>query len=160
MVKTVERHFEDQRDSYIESPIIMTTVRFLVPFTFVYGFFLTFHGANAPGGAFQGGTVVGATVLMIAFTFGIAHTQKWVKNYVVTGLMSFGGIFLGLLGFSGILMGGHFLDHRIFYALGLEKGIKWGVEALEVGGIFFIVSGTIIGLFFVIAAGLGEDDNK
>ena len=148
----------DEEDTYIESPIIMTTVRLIAPFSFVYGFFVTFHGANGPGGAFQGGAIIGATVLMIAFAFGISHTQKWVKNNIVTDLMSFGGIFLGILGFSGILLGGNFLDHKIFYALGMEKGIKWGIEALEIGGIFFLVSGTIIGLFFVTAAGVKDID--
>jgi len=155
-VSNPQKKFQHEEDDYIESQIIMTVVRLVAPFTMVYGFFLTFHGANAPGGAFQGGAVVGSTILMIAFAFGIKKTRKWVKNYVITGLMAGGAILLGLLGFSGVALGGHFLNYQIFYALGLEHGLKWGIEALEIGGIFFIVAGTIVGLFLVTAAGIDE----
>ena len=46
-------------DSYTESQVIMSTVKIVTPFVLTYGLFITFHGADTPGGGFQGGAVIG-----------------------------------------------------------------------------------------------------
>ncbi len=143
----------DRDDLYVESQIIMTTVRVVAPFILTYGLFTTFHGANTPGGAFQGGVIVGATVLMIAFAFGIAPTRDWIRNSVVVSLFGVSLLTFGILGAGGLIFGGSFFDHAIFTVIGFEHGVKWSMELFEIGGIFLIIVGTIIGLFFVMASG-------
>ena len=66
-----ERSSDPNESAYVESQIIMSTVRIVAPFALTYGLFLMFHGSDSPGGSFQGGAIVGSTVLMIAFAFGI-----------------------------------------------------------------------------------------
>ncbi len=60
-----------------------------------------------------------------------------------------------------MLLGANFLEYTAYYpllgdALGLKKYefVKYGMEAVEIGGIAFIVAGVLMGLFFALAAGM------
>lgn len=144
-------------DRYVESQIIMSTVRVIAPFSMTYGLFLTFHGGSSPGGGFQGGAIIGATVLMIAFAFGIAPTRDWIQNRLVVGLAAGGVAAFALIGLIPIAGGKPFLTHEYYKKLGkdfgIEKGNKWALEGVEIIGIAPIVAAVIVGLFFLIASG-------
>lgn len=149
-----------QRPVYTESQVIMSTVKAVVPFIMTYGLFMMFHGGGSPGGAFQGGALVAAVFLMIAFAFGIESTREWLSNTVVVGLGGLGVLIFGGLALGTIALGGNFLEYAVYEPtfgslLGLEpvEFVKWGMEAVEIGGIAFIVAGILMGLFFLLAAG-------
>jgi multicomponent Na+:H+ antiporter subunit B len=145
------------RSAYVESQVIMSTVRIIAPFSLTYGLFLMFHGANSPGGSFQGGAIIGATVLMIAFAFGIEPTREWLRNRTVVALAAGGTAVFALVGLVPVLYGANFLEHPFYHE---QFGIKtkWGLEAIEVGGVAPIVAGVVAGLFFVIAGGPLPDE--
>ena len=145
---------------YVESPVIMTTVRVVAPFVLTYGLFITFHGAGSPGGGFQGGAIMGTVVLMLAFAFGIEATRRWMSNRLVVGLVCGGVALFTLIGLGTLALGGRFLEYTRYgevldpiVAFPDNELVKWGMEAVEIGGIAAIVSGVIVGLFFVTAAG-------
>lgn len=138
-----------------ESPIIMTTVRVVSPFVLAFGLFLTFHGADTPGGGFQGGVVIGAMVYLLAFSFGIDRTRAWVGNRAMTFLAAGGVIIFAGIGFLTLFLGGAFLEYEV---IPIDKASKWGIEAVEVGGIAAIVAGAVMGLFFLTAAGYDAED--
>jgi len=154
-----DSEYDPDLSAYVESQIIMTTVRVVAPFSLTYGLFLMFHGANSPGGSFQGGAIAGATILMIAFAFGIEPTRDWLNNRTVVIMAAGGTAVFTMVGLIPLLFGDSFLAHPFYYE---EFGIKtkWGLEAIEVGGVAPIVAGVVIGLFFVIAAGLGIDGEE
>lgn len=141
-------------DAYTESQVILTAVRIIAPFTMTYGLFLALHGADTPGGSFQGGAIIGVTILMVAFAFGIEPTRDWLSNDIVSLTVAGGvAIFIGV-GLLTMALGGAFLEYRLFEdILGIPDGTKWGMEAIEVGGIAAIVAGVVITLFFTTAAG-------
>ena len=133
---------------YVESTVIMTTVRLVVPFIFTYGLFVMFHGADSAGGGFQGGVIVASTVLLVAFAFGIDATRRWIKGPLIrTAIATGGGVFI-LIGLGAVLIQGQFLEYAA-YNVG-TTGIKYGIELVELG-IGAIVSGVLIGLFFTLA---------
>ncbi|TYT63493.1 MnhB domain-containing protein [Natrialba swarupiae] len=139
-------------DTYTESQVIMTTVKIIAPFTLTYGAFLSLHGADTPGGSFQGGAIIGVTVLMLAFAFGIEPTRRWLKNSVVVGLVTGGVAIFIATGLATIALGGNFLEYDAFVeTFGIAH--YWGMEAIEVGGVALIVAGVVITLFFATAAG-------
>ncbi len=148
------RYGGEHGDTYTESQVILTAVKIIAPFTLTYGMFMTLHGADTPGGSFQGGAIIGVTVLMLAFAFGIEPTRQWLKNSVIVSMVGGGvAIFIGV-GLATIALGGSFLEYRLFFTvLGIPDGTKWGMEAIEVGGIALIVAGVVITLFFATAAG-------
>ena len=142
------------RDTYTESQVILTSVRIIAPFTMTYGLFLALHGADTPGGSFQGGAIIGVTILMIAFAFGTEPTRNWLREGVIAGMVTGGVMFFITIGIATIALGGNFLQYELFESvLGIPDGTKWGMEAIEVGGIALIVAGVVITLFFATAAG-------
>ncbi|AHG02197.1 cation:proton antiporter (plasmid) [Halostagnicola larsenii XH-48] len=145
---------ERPNDTYTESQVILTSVKIIAPFTLTYGMFMALHGADSPGGGFQGGAIIGVTILMIAFAFGIEPTRQWLSNSAIVGLVTGGvAIFVGI-GLTTMLLGGDFLEYvRFESALGVPDGGKWSMEAIEIGGITLIVGGVVITLFFAMAAG-------
>ncbi|PSQ60280.1 MAG: cation:proton antiporter [Halobacteriales archaeon SW_9_67_25] len=141
------------RRPYTESTVIMTTVRIIAPFVLTYGLFVMFHGADSSGGGFQGGAIVAAMVIMVAFAFGIEPTRRWFRNRIVVALATGGVLAFAFIGLGPLLLGGSFLEYATYEtALGWKKASKYGIEGVELG-IGAIVGGVISGLFFAIAGG-------
>jgi len=136
---------------YVESPIIMTTVRLIAPFVFTYGLFVMFHGADTPGGGFQGGVLVGSVIVMIGFAFGVQPTREWVKNDVLVGIAVAGALTFAGVGVGSLLLGESFLEYDAYAGL-LPHASKYLIELVELG-IGAIVAAVVVGLYFALAAG-------
>ena len=143
----------EPRAPYVESPIIMTTVRVIIPFVFTFGLFVMFHGADSSGGGFQGGVIVGTVVLMLGIAFGIETTRDWVGPALPVGLVGLGVLAFLSVGLGSVALGGAFLDYG---AYPVPKSFKYGIEFVELA-IGVIVSGIVTGLFFAIAARMPDD---
>jgi multicomponent Na+:H+ antiporter subunit B len=134
----------------------MSAVRVVVPFVLTFGLYITFHGADSPGGGFQGGALIGAVILMLAFAFGIDSTRQWLGSRVVTLVAALGLFVFAAIGLGSIALGGGFLEY-VRYPI--DHPTKLGIEAVEIGGIALIVAGVIAGLFFLTAAGPGGEQS-
>lgn len=143
------------RTPYTESVVIMSAVRIVTPFVLTYGLFVTFHGADSPGGGFQGGALIGVVVLMLAFAFGIDPTREWIGDWLLTVVASLGVLVFGGIGLGSVVLGGEFLEYARYP---LDHPTKLGVELVEIGGIALIVSGVIVGLFFLTSRGPGGEE--
>ena len=144
---------------YVESNVIMTTVRVVAPFVFAYGLFVMFHGADSPGGGFQGGVIVGSVVLMLAFAFGIDTTREWVSERALVGLAAGGVLTFAAVGLGALALGAAFLEYSVYEQFVYDAS-KYGIELVElaIGG---IVAAVVVALFFMLAAGFnaeGEDE--
>jgi multicomponent Na+:H+ antiporter subunit B len=147
----------DERQPYVESTIIMTTVRVIAPFVLTLGVFVMFHGASSAGGGFQGGVIAATTVVMLGFAFGIDPIASHLRNEHLALLVLSGlGTFLAI-GFGGYLVGGNFLQVSGYETL-FHNGSKYSIELVEVG-IGVVVAGVITGLFFLLGTGLDVDDS-
>jgi multicomponent Na+:H+ antiporter subunit B len=144
------------RTPYVESPIIMTTVRVIIPFVFTFGLFVMFHGADSSGGGFQGGVIVGTVILMLGIAFGIETTRDWVGPELPVALVGIGVLAFLFTGVGSVALGEGFLDYS---AYPLKKSFKYGIEFVELA-IGLIVAGIVTGLFFVIAAGTRNDGGE
>lgn len=144
-----------QGTPYTESQVIMSTVKVVSPFVFTYGLFLTFHGGGSPGGGFQGGAIMAAVVFMIAFAFGIDATRQWLANTVVVGLAVGGTLVFAGIGLATMALGGAFLQYEL---LPIPKPATYGMEGVEILGIAAIVSGVLMGLFFLLASGFDREN--
>jgi multicomponent Na+:H+ antiporter subunit B len=141
-----------ERPPYVESTIIMTTVRVIAPFVLTLGAFVMFHGASSAGGGFQGGVIAATTVVMLGFAFGIEPIAAHLRNEHLALLVLCGlGTFLAI-GFGGYLVGDNFLQVSGYDTL-VHHGSKYSIELVEVG-IGVVVSGVITGLFFLLGTGL------
>ncbi|WP_101296583.1 MnhB domain-containing protein [Halegenticoccus soli] len=140
---------EWERGPYVESTIIMTTVRVVSPFILTLGLFVMFHGADSAGGGFQGGAIAATVLLMLAFAFGIEPVRDWIDPGTVLILMAAGVANFVLIGLGAIALGGEFLQYDVYP---IYHGTKYSIELIELG-IGAVVAGVITGLFFLIAGG-------
>ncbi|NHX36914.1 MULTISPECIES: MnhB domain-containing protein [Halolamina] len=137
---------------YVGSPIIMATVRVVMPFVFTFGLFVMFHGADSSGGGFQGGVIVGTVVLMLGIAFGIETTRDWIGTRLPVALIGLGMLAFLFTGIGSVLLGAGFLEYAVYGDLGIPHASKYGIEFVELA-IGLIVAGIVTGLFFAIAAG-------
>ena len=142
--------------SYVESSIIMATVRVVSPFVFTYGLFVMFHGADSAGGGFQGGVIVATVMLMLGIAFGIDPLREWVGESALIGVVVVGVAAFLAVAAGTVALGGAFLDYSV---LPIPHPSKYGIEAVELF-IGVIVAGTITGLFFAIDAGKNGGDEE
>jgi multicomponent Na+:H+ antiporter subunit B len=123
-----------------DSLVVRVACKLLVPFMQVFGLYVLFHGHESPGGGFQGGAVLGASIILTRFTQGRYISQRmlpgdWPLRLGAIGVLVFGGV--GLL---PLLWGGSFLDYgeipipglpigqvRALGILGVEIGVAIGV---------------------------------
>jgi len=145
---------DDRPGLYVESTIIMTTVRLVAPFVLTFALFIMFHGADSPGGGFQGGVIAGSVVMMLAFAYGIESTRRWVDVRIVSVLAAGGVLVFVAIGLGTMALGGQFLEYHKYEPL-LSHASKYAIELVELG-IGGIVSSIAIGLFFLLSAGFGH----
>lgn len=136
------------RQPYTESVIVYTTVRVLAPFVLAFGLFVTLHGADSPGGGFQGGAIIASVVFMLAFAFGFHPARDWVGEALVHGTIAAGILLFGAIAVAALPRGGDFLEYD-----GFPIEAKYLGELVEVG-IGLVVAGVLVGLFFLLWAGL------
>lgn len=90
-------------------PVLQGLARILTPLMLVIGAYLTWVGVKAPGGAFQGGAVMGAACILLMLS-GTHLPVRWRGWPLRLGLMLGGSIFL-CVGIATLLLTGHLLGY-------------------------------------------------
>ena len=90
-------------------PILLALIRLLVPVMVLVAGYLLWVGAHAPGGAFQGGAVLGAAAVLLLLS-GLPFAI-WVHGWPFrAGLMIGFALFLAV-GVGAMFAGGRFLEY-------------------------------------------------
>jgi multicomponent Na+:H+ antiporter subunit B len=131
------------------SPVVTRTVRLLTPFVVTLGLFTMFHGTSSVGGGFQGGVVVAAALITVAFTFGVDPTRHWVDASALTGLAVSGVLGFAAVAAGPVLLGHPFLD---LAAYPVPKAVVYGTELVELG-IGATVAATLVVMVLELARG-------
>jgi len=139
------------RDS--DNIIIKTVARILVPFIQLFALYVIMHGHSSPGGGFQGGVILGASMLLLLITHGIYETRRRLSEKVVSILSSVGLLIYSGIGLLCVVLAGNYLDYsrlsrllevarpeaRSLGILGVEIGVGLGVMAVMFS-IFYNIS--------------------
>lgn len=97
----------------MNSLIIRTVTRLLVPFIQVFGLYIIVHGPVSPGGGFQGGTVVGASFILLALAYGPHEAENKLNHNIRVTMDTLGSLAYASIGLLGIAAGGMFLQFNI-----------------------------------------------
>ncbi|NLW07740.1 MAG: cation:proton antiporter [Clostridia bacterium] len=133
------------------SLILDTTIRLLVPFYLIYGVYALVHGHYSPGGGFQAGVVLGASIIMVNMVQGDSVTWGVSKQTAVL-VASIGTFIYAGIGIAAMIWGGNYLDYGVLPFRGIEPevralgtlGIETGVT-LGVAGTFIVIFNLLIG---------------
>ncbi|HOB35576.1 MAG: sodium:proton antiporter [Firmicutes bacterium] len=95
----------------MQSVVLQTVIKLLLPFIQVYGLYIIFHGHISPGGGFAGGAVMAASFVLFAMSYGVGEGFKRLPRLIAQWLESLGGLIYIALGLTGILRGAAFLTN-------------------------------------------------
>ena len=107
--------------------ILSTCGKLIVPFVLVFGICILFNGHISPGGGFSGGSVLGASVILYAVTYGSKATSRFFTKRVfniirISGLMVY-AIMFGVYIYQGANGIESDLAHYIVLVIDLAVGL-------------------------------------
>ncbi len=118
-----------------DSPIVLLGSRLLAPYIMLFGWYVIIHGHYSPGGGFQGGALLAASVLLIRVAGGNRVAKLQVQEFATTPLAVVGVFIYFATGLVAMAMGGYFLDYESLPIPGMEPGyLRYtGILIIEVG---------------------------
>jgi multicomponent Na+:H+ antiporter subunit B len=130
------------------SPILQLTARLLSPVIQVFGIYVVFHGHYSPGGGFQGGVILGASVLLTRMCLGEEQSQVQFPARWAIVLCALGVLMFAATGLFAVLAGEMFLDYRAFAFFGVDESAVRYFAILWVEIVIAIaVMGAIIAIY-------------
>lgn len=119
-----------------DSVIVDLVVRILVPFIQVFALYVVAHGHYSPGGGFQGGAILAASVLLLRLSLGQEYAAG---RFPIKVMLPLGGVGVLIYALNGVLvmpLGGNFLDYgQLPLPGGLDEAHirAWGSLFIEIG---------------------------
>lgn len=119
----------------------------IVPFIFMYGFYVILHG-----GSFPGGIILAFSFIVFSTIYGVEKGREKFPKKVLNWIESYGTLWYGIIGMIGIIKGVPFLSNK---AAGMNLGrpgsiISGGIISLLGLGVGIRVTSTIITLFLTM----------
>lgn len=91
--------------------IIKTSCRILVPFLQLFGLYVIAHGHHSPGGGFQGGVILGASMILLAISHDLRTALARMGEKVHALLCPIGVLIYAGTGALCLVLGRDFLDY-------------------------------------------------
>jgi len=91
--------------------IIKTGCRLMIPFIQLFALYVIAHGHHSPGGGFQGGVILGASIILLAISHDLRTATKRMREKVVAILCAVGVFIYAGTGALCLLLGHNFLDY-------------------------------------------------
>lgn len=133
-----------------ERIIRKTIARILVPFIQLYGLYVIAHGEDGPGGGFQGGVILGASIILYSLAFGLEAGRKRITQKTNSLLRTIGVLIYAGIGILCLLAGGNYLQYNALPLGTPEKASHLGILGIEIG-VGITVAAVMITLFFETA---------
>lgn len=135
-----------------DSQFLFVVTKSLVPLIQVFAFYVITHGHYSPGGGFQGGVMLAASVILHRITFGEESYRRYPPQAAIA-VAGAGALCFALLGFASIVGDGNFLEYgAITDAISPVTARYWGIFLAEVF-IGFLVWGALVAIFDALATG-------
>jgi len=130
-----------------DNPIVILISRMVSPFIMLFALYIIFHGHYSPGGGFQGGTMLAASILLIRLAMGTEIAQLQFKKSWGTPLGSIGVLIYFATGLTAMLWGGAFLNYEFLPFAGLPSSLRsTGILLVEIG-VGLAVMGILVAIY-------------
>jgi multicomponent Na+:H+ antiporter subunit B len=135
--------------------VLRVIAKLMIAFMLLFALYVQFHGDFGPGGGFQAGVIVAASVAFYAVIYGLPEARRVVPDRLVETLVALGVLLFAGVGLAGIVLGGNFLDYFVLGhdpVHGQHRGIFW-VEL----GVLITVAGVMLKVFYLFASRAREE---
>jgi multicomponent Na+:H+ antiporter subunit B len=130
--------------------ILRIAAKLFIPFIFVFGLYVQFHGDFGPGGGFQAGVIIAAGVVLYAIIYGLNAAQRAVPKGLVEFLVPLGVLIYAGVGVWSLLIGDNYLEYNNLSHGNQPHGQERGVFWVEIG-VLVTVASTMIAIFYLFA---------
>jgi multicomponent Na+:H+ antiporter subunit B len=134
--------------------IIKTACRLLIPFIQLFALYVIAHGHHSPGGGFQGGVILGASIILLAISDDLRTTLDRISEKAHATLCSVGVLIYAGTGALCMVLGFNFLDYgalaRILH-VDPVMARSHGILIVEIG-VGLAVMATIIWIYTNISS--------
>ena len=127
-----------------ENIVVELAARVTVPFIFLFGMYVVAHGHYSPGGGFQGGAIMAASVMLLRLSLGKERSQKIFPTKVAIVLGAIGLIIYAGTGLITLFFGGMYLDYSHLPLFEMHEA------ELRYFGILFVEIGVAMGVYGVM----------
>ncbi|RLI91658.1 MAG: Na(+)/H(+) antiporter subunit B [Candidatus Altiarchaeales archaeon] len=133
-----------------ESIVIRTMSRIMIPFIQLFGLYVIIHGEASPGGGFQGGVILGTSIILLAIVFDLREAERRMPWKVITAFMCVGLLIYSGIGLLDLLSGGAYLEYtKLPLPLPAHEISALSILFVEIG-IGITVMAVIILLFYYL----------
>jgi len=130
--------------------VIKTVTKALIPFIQLFALYVIAHGEISPGGGFQGGVILGASIILYVIAFGSFEGRRRISEKAGDFFNSLGVLIFAAIGVLSLLLGGVYLDYSVL-PLGSQKlANQLGMYGIEIG-VGITVAAAMITIFFEMA---------
>lgn len=130
--------------------LLRVIAKFLIPLIALFAFYVQFHGEYGPGGGFQAGVILSASVILYALVFGLDEAKRAFPPWLIRVGMSLGVLLYGGTGVVAWMMGGEFLNYSALAADPID-GQHWGIIAIELG-VLTTVASVMLAIFYAFGS--------
>ena len=147
-------------DEFGRDPHVLLRViaKFLIPLIALFAFYVQFHGDYGPGGGFQAGVILAASVILYALVFGLAEAKKAFPPRLIRYGMTLGVLLYGGTGVLNFILGGEFLNYSNL-AHDAAHGQHYGILAVELG-VLTTVTTVMIAIFYAFGSRQPETSDE
>ncbi|MCH2546262.1 MAG: Na(+)/H(+) antiporter subunit B [Alphaproteobacteria bacterium] len=115
-----------------EIAVLRVVTKLVIPFIALFGFYIQLHGEISPGGGFQSGVVIAASIIIYGLVFGITAAQKAYPRGLAIRLSALGLlIYTGMAAYT-VYAGGEMLNYSVI-AHDAIHGQHNGIFIIELG---------------------------
>ena len=135
--------------------VLRVSAKLMIAFMLLFGLYVQFHGDFGPGGGFQAGVIVAASIVFYAIIYGLPAARAVVPDWLVESMIALGVLIYAGVGVVGLILGGNYLDYFVLAhdpVHGQHRGIFW-VEA----GVLVSVAGVMLKVFYLFASRVREE---
>jgi multisubunit Na+/H+ antiporter MnhB subunit len=95
------------------SPAVLTAVKLVVPFILLFSIYIIVSGEISPGGGFQGGAIIGASLILYTTVFGLSEATGRIPRAFRFPLEGSAVLTVFCIGLAGIAGGATFLTYLL-----------------------------------------------
>ena len=91
--------------------IVRTTARLIIPFIQIFALYVIAHGHHSPGGGFQGGVILGASLVLYAISFNLRSAIRQIGETLTVVFCALGVFIYAGTGILSLFFSANYLDY-------------------------------------------------
>lgn len=134
--------------------VIRTTCRLIIPFIQLFGLYVIAHGHHSPGGGFQGGVILGASMVLFAIGFNLRSAIQQMGEKLLAFLSALGVFIYAGIGGLSLFFKANYLDYSALApVLGTDpvSARSHGILIVEIG-VGMAVMAAMVMLYYTLSS--------